>query len=214
MTDEMTTADRAIDGWLDALASDAATPGGGAVAAVSGAAGAALLAMTARLTVGRPAFADVDARMQGLIARADESRQRFLRLADEDAHAFDGVMQAFKLPKETEDERAARSVSIQRGYVEAATVPLEVARMAVDLMPLAEDATALGNPQAASDGYSGAIALYAAVRCALANVLINAASLKDEARRNELIDAAGSLRAEADELLEQSETAFNLRTLP
>jgi formiminotetrahydrofolate cyclodeaminase len=214
MNDQGTTADRTIGDWLGVLASDSPTPGGGAVAGVSGAAGAALLAMTARLTVGREGFADLELRMRDLIERADAARHRFLELAEADAHAFDGVMQAFKMPKETDDERSARSEAIQRGYLDAASVPLEVARTAVDLMPLAEDATALGNPQASSDGYSGAIAIYAAARCAIANVLINASSLKDEAERDGLIATAQSLRARADELLEESETAFKLRTLP
>jgi methenyltetrahydrofolate cyclohydrolase len=214
MSDGAETAGHRIGDWLDVLASDAATPGGGAVAGLSAAIGAALLAMTGRLTVGREGFADLEPRMQDLIARADEARGRFLELADEDAHAFDGVMQAFKMPKATQDERAIRSAAIQRGYVDAARVPLEVAKAAVELMPLAEDATALGNPQASSDGYSGAIALYGAARCAIANVLINAASLKDESQRDELIATAESLRARADELLTESETAFKLRTLP
>lgn len=211
---EATTAERAIGDWLAALASDAPTPGGGAVAGLAGAAGAALLAMTGRLTVGRPEHADLEARMQDLIAAAEAARARFLALADDDAHAFEEVIEAFGMPKGTDDERAARSAAIQRGYASAATVPLDVARAAVDLMPLAEDATALGNPQAASDGYCGAIALYAAARCAIANVLINASSLKDEAGRDELIETTTSLRARAEELLAQSETAFNLRTLP
>jgi len=214
MNEAATTAHHSIGDWLDVLASERPTPGGGAVAGLSGAAGAALLAMTARLTVGREGFDDLEPRMQDLIVRADAARQRFLELADRDAHAFDGVMQAFKMSKETDDERSNRSAAIQRGYLDAAQVPLEVARTAVDLLPLAEDATALGNPQAASDGYSGAIALYAATRCAIANVLINASSLKDATQRDELIAAAESLRGRADELLIESETAFKLRTLP
>ena len=214
MNEQDTTADRTIGDWLGVLASDSPTPGGGAVAGVSGAAGAALLAMTARLTVGREGFADLELRMRDLIERADAARHRFLELADADAHAFDGVMQAFKMPKGSDDERSVRSAAIQRGYLDAASVPLEVARTAVDLLPLAEDATALGNPQAASDGYSGAIAIYAAARCAIANVLINASSLKDETQRDGLIATAQSLRERADELLEESETAFKLRTLP
>jgi len=214
MNDDATTADHRIGDWLGVLASDSATPGGGAVAGVTGAAGAALLAMTARLTLGRPEHADVEVRMRELVERADAARQRFLELADRDAHAFDGVMQAFRMPKETDDERAVRSTAIQRGYVDAASVPLEIARTAIELLPLAEDATALGNPQASSDGYSGAIALYAAARCAIANVQINASSLKDEAKRDELLATSYGLRERAEELLEQSETAFKLRTLP
>ena len=90
--------------------------------------------------------------------------QGFLAMADRDAHAFDGVMAAFKMPKGTEEETAARSAAIQVGYEHAASVPLEIARAAVDLMELAEDATSMGNPQAASDGVSGATHISTAPR--------------------------------------------------
>ena len=213
-TTERPTAERGIGEWLAALASDSATPGGGAYAGLTGAAGAAMLSMVGRLTIGKPDHADVQTRMQELVAAADDTRIGFLELADRDAHAFDSVMVAFRMPRETDDEKAARSAAIQRGYVDAANVPLEIARKAVDLLPLAEDATALGNPQAASDGYCGAIALAAAARAAIANVQINAAALKNAARRDELLDTCTALRSRADELLEHAETAFTNRTLP
>ena len=200
MTDDR-LADLTVEGFLEALASDAPTPGGGAAGAMSGATGAALISMVGRLTAGKPGFEDVDDRMRALIARADEARQGFLAMADRDAHAFDGVMAAFKMPKGTEEETAARSAAIQVGYEHAASVPLEIARAAVDLMELAEDATSMGNPQAASDGVSGAAHLYCAALCAIANVEINAAALKDQARRDALLDevaAAPRARGPAD----------------
>jgi formiminotetrahydrofolate cyclodeaminase len=120
-------------------------------------------------------------------------------------------MVAFKMPKETDEERAARSAAIQAGYEQAASVPLEIARAAVDLMELAEDATAMGNPQAASDGVSGAAHLYCAALCAIANVEINAASLKDVGRRTALIDEVAALRGRADQSMRESQTAFQLR---
>jgi methenyltetrahydrofolate cyclohydrolase len=197
--------------WLDALGSDAPTPGGGAVAGLVAASGAAMLAMVGRLTIGKQAFADVEPRMRELVATADRARASFLEMADRDAHAFDGVMRAFRMPKETDEERTARSAAIQDGYAAAAMVPLEMARHAVDLMPLAEEATATGNPQASSDGYVGAIALHAASRAAIANVEINAAALKDETRRAELLDACAILRSRGEDLLSRTETAFGLR---
>jgi formiminotetrahydrofolate cyclodeaminase len=121
------------------------------------------------------------------------------------------VMVAFKMPKGTDDEKAARSAAIQAGYERAASVPLEIAQAAVDLMPLAEDATAVGNPQAASDGVSGAAHLYCAALCAIANVEINAASLKDQDRRSALLDTVASLRGRADQSVRESQTAFQLR---
>ena len=200
-----------LEGFLDVLASDAPTPGGGAAGAISGAIGAALIAMVGRLTVGKPGFEDVDDRMRALIQRADAARAAFLDLADRDAHAFDAVMVAFKMPKETDEDKAARSAAILAGYEHAASVPLEIARAAVDLMELAEDATSSGNPQAASDGVSGAAHLYCAVICAIANVEINAASLKDGARRAALLDDVAAVRGRADQSVRESQTLFQLR---
>ncbi len=210
MTDERLGA-MTVDGFLDVLGSHAPTPGGGAAGAIAAATGAALIAMVGRLTVGKPSFEDVDERMRALVERADAARAEFLDLADRDAHAFDGVMDAFKMPKETDTDKAARSAAIQAGYEQAASVPLEIARAAVDLMTLAEDATAMGNPQAASDGLSGAAELYCATLCAIANVEINAASLKDEVRRGALLDEVATLRGRADQSIRESQTAFQLR---
>jgi methenyltetrahydrofolate cyclohydrolase len=204
-------ADLTVEGFLEVLASDAPTPGGGAAGAVSGATGAALISMVGRLTVGKPGFEDLDERMRALIGRADEARGAFLELADRDAHAFDGVMEAFAMPKASEEEKGARSAAIQAGYEHAASVPLEIARAAVDLMELAEDATAMGNPRAASDGMSGAAHLYGAALCAIANVEINATSLKDEARRAALLGEVAGLRERADRSIRESQTAFQLR---
>ncbi|MGZ6545723.1 MAG: cyclodeaminase/cyclohydrolase family protein [Actinomycetota bacterium] len=210
MTDDR-LARMTLEGFLDVLGSDAPTPGGGAAGAVSGAIGAALIAMVGRLTVGKPGFEDVDDRMRALIQKADAARSAFLDLADRDAHAFDAVMAAFKMPKETDADKAARSAAILVGYEHAASVPLEIARAAVDLMELAEDATSSGNPQAASDGVSGAAHLYCAVICAIANVEINAASLKDEARRAALLDEVAAVRGRADQSVRESQTLFQLR---
>ncbi len=208
------TGERPVREWLEALASDAATPGGGAFAAVSASAGAALVAMVGRLTIGKKGSEDVEDRMRALVRTADEHRIAFLELADRDASAFDRVMAAFRLPKETDEQKAERAEEIQRAYLGAAEVPLEVARRAVDLMERAEDATAMGNPNAASDGYSAAAALFAAAICGIANVEINASGLRDEAKRLELRDACAGLRARADGLLVDSQTAFELRLKP
>ncbi len=207
----MSIAESTVRGFLDELASSSATPGGGAAAGVVAATGAGLISMVARLTIGKEGFEDLTERMEAMVAAADSAREKFLELADLDASAFDGVMAAFKLPKDTEQERAARLAAIQAGYVDAATVPREVARAAVDLMELAEDATAMGNPQAASDGRSAAACLYAAALSAIANVVINASALRDEAVRSSMIAETDELRARADRLLDESQTAFRLR---
>jgi methenyltetrahydrofolate cyclohydrolase len=207
----VTTAERPIGSWLADLGSEAATPGGGAAAGVAAATGAALIAMVGRLTIGKEGFEDLDARMRSLVETADGEREAFLSLADEDAQAFESVMASFKLPKGTDEEKTARTLRIQEAYGTAAEVPLELAKRAVRLMELAEDATAMGNPHAASDGYSAGTLLFVAALCAMANVRINAAGLKDQAKGQGLVDECDALRERADALLQQIEEAFLLR---
>ncbi|MDQ3210076.1 MAG: cyclodeaminase/cyclohydrolase family protein [Actinomycetota bacterium] len=211
MTDETRFGDMTLSGFLEAMSSSDPTPGGGAAAAIAGATGAALIAMVGRLTLGKPGFEDLAERMHALVARADDARVELLALGDRDGAAFEEVMTAFRMPKGTDVETASRTQAIQLGLEHAASVPLEIARRAVDLMELAEDATALGNPNAASDGMSAAGLLVAAVIGARANVEINASSLKDEARRRALLDEVADIRERAGELLEQCRTAFGLR---
>ena len=207
----MSTSDQPIGSWLDELGSGSPTPGGGAAAGVAATTGAALIAMVGHLTIGKEEFQDLDARMRSMVETADAEREAFLALADEDAEAFESVMASFKLPKETDEEKASRTLKIQEAYEAAAAVPLQLAAGAVKLMELAEDATALGNPHAASDGYSAGTLLYAAALCAMANVRINAAGLKDRSKGQGLVDECDILRERADTLLQQIEEAFLLR---
>src|SRR5207302_8851620 len=158
-----TVAGRTVSDFLDVVASDAPTPGGGTSAAVAAAEGAALIAMVARLTVGKKDYEAVNHRMGEIVQQADAARTNFLALADRDAAAFDAVMAAFKLPKGNDKEKAARSAAIQRATEGAANAPLEVASRAADLLPLASEATETGNEQAASDGATAAQLLRAAV---------------------------------------------------
>jgi formiminotetrahydrofolate cyclodeaminase len=209
---ETTIGERSVAAFLEALGSDAPTPGGGAVAGVAGATGAALVSMVARLTVGKNGYEEVEGRMNALAEQADRVRAEFLDLADRDAHAFDGVMAAFKMPKETDEQKAARSAAIQRGYELAAAVPLECLRKAVEAFPMAIEATANGNEQATSDGVSAAASLFCAVLCSAANVQINAVALKDEGTRNAMLDEVASLRSRAELSLREAQTAFALRT--
>jgi glutamate formiminotransferase/formiminotetrahydrofolate cyclodeaminase len=200
--------DETIEGFLADLASDSPAPGGGAVAGLCGAAGAALISMVCRLTVGREGYEDVDAKLRAYLEEADSSRAAFLELADKDADAFRVVMQAFKMPKDDDTQKAERSAAIQRAYEGAARVPLEIAQRSVALMQIAREAIEHGNPQAASDGLSAALTLHAAAQAAIANVAINAASLKDASVAGELRSEADMLRGRAEDLLSSSHVAF------
>ncbi|HEU4354139.1 MAG TPA: glutamate formimidoyltransferase [Actinomycetota bacterium] len=200
-----------VGAFLDALASDAPTPGGGAVAGLAGAMGAALIEMVANLTIGKKGYEGVGERMGALLAEAEAARGGFVELADRDATAFDGVMAAFKMPKGTDAEKAARTEAIQRGYEAAATVPLDTGKRAVALMELAREATEKGNVNAASDGASAAVMLFAAASCAAFNVDINAAGMKDAARAEQLRTEVATMRAEAAALLDATNRAFAQR---
>jgi formiminotetrahydrofolate cyclodeaminase len=200
-----------IDRFLETLASEAATPGGGAVAALCGAAGAALISMVCRLTIGREAYEDLEQKMREYLDEAEAARPEFLELADRDARAFEAVMTAFKMPKDDDRQKAERSAAIQRAYEGAARVPLEVARRAVGLMVLARASTEAGNANAASDGLSAANTLYAGAHGAIANVEINAAGLKDESVAAELRSEVDALKRRADELLSETRSAFATR---
>jgi formiminotetrahydrofolate cyclodeaminase len=199
---------RTIGGFLADLASDAPTPGGGAVAGLAGACGAALIEMVCNLTIGKAGYEEVQERMTAVRGEAGAARAAFLILAERDATAFDGVMAAFKMPKETDAQKAERSQAIQLGYLSAAEVPMECAKLAATVMELATEVTGAGNSAAASDGSSAAQCLAAAVWCATYNVEINAAALKDQARAQALRDEVSALRANAQALLDAANVAF------
>ena len=183
--------------FLDVLASSRATPGGGAVAALAGAAGAALLGMVARLTSGRKGYEAIEARMGELAVLADQERGGLLELADRDAAAFDAVMAAHRLPRRTDDQKASRALAVQAALVTAAEVPLEIARRAADLLPFSVELVNTGNVNAVSDALSAGQMLQAATGSALANVSINLAAMTGPER-------AGKTRAQAEQIRERA----------
>ncbi len=203
--------EQTIDRFLATLASDSPTPGGGAVAALAGAAGAALIEMVCNLTIDKKGYEDASGRMRELRGQAERARSELVTLADRDATAFDGVMEAFRMPKDTEEQRTVRTAAIQRGYLAATQVPLEIARASASLMPLALETVEAGNVNAASDGVSAAQMLFAGTECAIYNVQINAAALKDEAAASALLDEVAALRGKAEELLAAANVAFAAR---
>lgn len=200
-----------VDEFLDSLAGRDPTPGGGSTAAVAGATGAALVAMVGRLTTGKKGYEDVTPRAEELVGEADAAREAFLLFADRDAEAFDGVMAAFKLPKDSAEQRAGRSEAIGLAFEAAATVPLRVARLAVEVLALALESIRIGNVNAASDGAAGAQVLSAAARSAIYNVEINLGSMKDASRIEELRSEVEALENRCAELLSESTLAFHRR---
>lgn len=173
--------------FLDTLAAGTPTPGGGSAAAYSGAAGAALVAMVARLTVGKKKYGDVEKQMQLALERAEVLRAELSAAVTRDASAYDAVMAATKLPKDTTAQQAARSETIQAATFKAAQVPLEVAGMSVEVIELALQVVKKGNIYAISDGAVGADLAHAALRGAGYNVRINVLDLDDKEKARSLL---------------------------
>jgi len=161
-------------------ASSEPVPGGGSIAAYSGALSAALSEMVANLTVGKKKYEDVEEEMKIIVGKAEMIRTNMLDNIEKDCEAFDKVMAGFKLPKTSEEEKEYRKNKIQEGLITAAEVPLEIAKEAFEIMPLAEMAVEKGNKNAVTDGLVSAMLARTAVLSALLNVKINLNSIKDE----------------------------------
>ncbi len=194
------TSANASEDFLEALAEGTPAPGGGSAAAYSGAAGAALVSMVARLTLGKKKYAAVEAQMYALLDRSEKLRAALKDAIQKDADAFSAVMAAMKLPKDTDEEAALRQKAVDQATLNAARVPLETARMAVEVMELAEQAAGLGNLNAISDGASGAALARAALTGAGYNVRINVGSLSNPSAGDNLLAEVRRLEARAAEL--------------
>jgi formiminotetrahydrofolate cyclodeaminase len=162
-----------LNDFLSELSSDAPTPGGGSVAALSGALGAALSSMVANLTIGKKKYADVEDEIRAVLAKTEGLRLELTELMAEDAAAFDKVMDAMKLPKETDEEKAARTEAMQAALVDAAMVPLAVMEKCVEVIGLAKVAAEKGNKNAVSDAGVAALMGRAGAHAAKLNVMIN-----------------------------------------
>jgi glutamate formiminotransferase/formiminotetrahydrofolate cyclodeaminase len=161
------------------LASRAPVPGGGSASALAGALGAALVEMVCELTVGKPEYEDVDPVARQIGAAAGELRGSLLAAAEEDAAAYLGVVAARRLPRDSEEERAARKAAIGEASVAATEVPLRVARLAAEVLDLAASIASIGNRNAVSDAGAASLLAAAAARGAALNVRINLPSLPD-----------------------------------
>ncbi len=169
-----------LEQFHDELASASPAPGGGSAAAMAGALGAALVAMVARLTIGRKNYQEVNAEFENLLPRADALRAELLQLMVYDADAYRRVMDAYQLPKDTDAAKTARADAIQSALQHAANVPLRVAQACAEILEMAQRAAARGNKNAASDAGAGALMAEAGLRAALLNVEINLGLIQDE----------------------------------
>ncbi len=186
--------------FLSLLASSAPTPGGGTAAAVAGAMGAGLAEMVTALTLAREKYASSHEAMRPIAQAAAAAREELLALAREDAQAYDEVVAARRLPKDTEEQKARRDERISAANRRAAEIPMRTAREAARLLEAMPALAEKGNPSAASDAGAATLLLEASVQAALLNVAINLPGVSDpgfvEAMRRE----AAELRAGAERL--------------
>ena len=172
------TAGPSLDGWIDELAGGAPTPGGGSAAALSGTLAAALVAMVARLTVGKKAYAAVEAQAREILAEAEELRGDLRRLVDEDAAAYEGVRRAYKIPKRDPQ----RAQAIDDALLAAARPPADVVKLGRRVLALAQTIEHIGNQNAVSDARVAAMLARTAIDGATENVNANLAAVSDQAR--------------------------------
>jgi glutamate formiminotransferase/formiminotetrahydrofolate cyclodeaminase len=186
--------------FLDALASSEPTPGGGSASAYGAAMGAALVAMVGRVTVGKKKYADVEGEMWPMIESALSLQESMQEAVTKDAEAFDQYLKAMRLPRDTDEQKADRILAMRNASVNAAKVPLEVARGALEILTLALKAAELGNVNAISDAGSAASLARAALRGAGLNVRINLLGQEKETEPARMLNELNALEKQAEKL--------------
>lgn len=188
-----------LDKFTAETASKAAIPGGGSVAALSGALAASLAGMVASLTVGKKGYEQHNESMEKLFERADSLRKKLLADIDRDCECFNGYIKVLSLPKENDEQKAKRSQAMQLALKNSAEAPLDAARSALEVMPLAKEAVLNGNKNAVTDGLIAAMMARTAVLSALLNVKINLGSIKDIEYVEKIAKEVATLEAKAIE---------------
>ncbi|MBK9105409.1 MAG: glutamate formimidoyltransferase [Saprospiraceae bacterium] len=182
-----------MTGFSEELASDSPAPGGGSAAAYAGALAASLGTMVANLSANKRGWEDRHDYFSEWAVRGQESRKKLLHMVDEDTLAFNSLMDAFRLPKETPDEKKVRQAAIEAATLRATYSPLNMMRLAHDQFPMLEVMTAEGNPNSVSDAGVGAICALAAVEGGWLNVMINLSGLKNKEKAAEIQHIAESI---------------------
>ena len=189
--------------FVDLLASDAPAPGGGSAAALEGALGAALTAMVCSLTIGKKKYAEFEETAKAAQAKATDLKVRFVDVMDRATEAFNVVSAAFGMPKETDEEKAARSAAIQKGLEGCTKTPFEMMELAAETLELTASILGKSNDSAASDLGVSALSLRAAIQGAWLNVLINIGSLKNKELAEDYRAKGEALLAKAMPLADQ-----------
>lgn len=196
--------DMSIETFLEALAARQSTPGGGSAAAVSAAMGAALISMVANFTVGRKGCDEAEAK--DILARSEQLRLGLTEAIKADVDAFNKVMAAYGMPRDSEAQKIARGRAIQAALKEATDAPLECARLSREVIELSRSAARTGNVNVISDAGVAALTGYAGLRSAALNVYINIGNIKErefaDDRRARLASCLAGMEALKEEIYE------------
>ena len=196
--------DTEVETFLDALASQSATPGGGSAAAIIGAMGAALVSMICNLTIGKKKYADVEPEMKEVLGKAEALRHKLTGMIEDDVKAFDAVMGAYGMAKETDQQKAARDKAIQAALKQATDVPMRCCHAAREVIDLGAIAADKGNLNVISDAGVGVLAAYAALRSAALNVFTNARMINDKTFTEAKLKELNQLLAGAEAATEKA----------
>lgn len=199
---------KTVNDFVNAVESKDPAPGGGSVAALGGSLGAALTAMVGNLTIGRKKFNELDEEVKKRFEVAFDEvagcKERLLEIIDEDTEAFNEVMAAFKMPKETEEEKNARRKAINDATIVAMNVPLKAAEECLNILKQQEVFAQYGNKNAITDVGVGALMAYSGLEGAILNVKVNLGGLDDEELVNNTQNKCDSLLKDGKELLEET----------
>lgn len=192
--------DKTVEGFVAELASSSPAPGGGSAAALSGALGAALISMVCRLTIGKKGYEAFTKEVEGVLGQSDLLWVELVSAIDRDADAFDKVMDAFRLPKGTDEEKTRRSAAIQAAFTEACESPRNTALKCLEVLRLCELLLGKVNVNAISDLGVAASSAHTGLEGALMNVAINLPSIKDVTYTSSAAEESTRWRAEGEGL--------------
>jgi len=178
---------KTVGNYLEELSSNSPTPGGGNVAALCGVLASSLGTMVCNLTIGKKKYADVENELTIIKNKLGLFKENFLQLAQKDNEAFDKVMLAFKMPKETDLQKSERAAAIEEATIEAAMVPSKVLATGMEMLPLIETIIEKGNQNSLSDAGVAVSLIKTAIEGAFLNIAINCASLTNQTIANEIL---------------------------
>ena len=191
---------KTVQQFLDETASNSPAPGGGSVSAFAAALGAALTSMVCRLTIEKKKYADVQKEMEEIIKKSEALRAQFTSVIDEDTLAFNNVMQAFGMPKETDEQKSKRNATIQDATKSATLVPLRLMELCEQAVALTKTVAEKGSQNSISDTGVAALLLQAAAKGAHLNVRINLGSIEDQAFGTKTSEASSRIADTIDRI--------------